>query len=39
MLIRLEARGFISRIPSQARAIKLIIPPGLIPPLERPFKV
>ena len=39
MLIRLEARGFISRIPGQARAIELIIPPGLIPRLERPFKV
>jgi len=38
MLIRLESRGFIRRIPHQARAIELTIDPDLIPPLERPFK-
>lgn len=38
MLIRLEQRGFIRRIPHQARAIELIIDPDWIPPLERPFK-
>ncbi len=38
MLIRLEKRGFIRRIPREARAIELTIDPGLIPPLERPFK-
>lgn len=38
MLIRLEERGFIRRIPHQARAIELTIDPACIPPLERPFK-
>jgi repressor LexA len=38
MLIRLEQRGFIRRIPGKARAIKIIIPPDWIPPLDRPFK-
>ena len=38
MLIRLEQRGFIRRIPHQARAIELIINPEGIPPLDRPFK-
>jgi len=38
MLIRLEQRGFIRRIPHQARAIELTIDPDWIPPLERPFK-
>lgn len=38
MLIRLEQRGFIKRTPGQARGIQLIIPPDLIPPLERKFK-
>ncbi len=37
--IRLEQRGFIRRIPHQARAIQLIINPEQIPPLERPFKI
>jgi hypothetical protein len=39
MLIRLERRGFIRRIPHQARGIELAIEPGLIPPLDHPFKV
>ena len=38
MLIRLERRGFIRRIPRQARAIELIINPDWIPPLDRPFR-
>lgn len=38
MLIRLEQRGFIRRVPGQARAIELLISPEEIPPLDRPFK-
>jgi hypothetical protein len=38
MLIRLEQRGFIRRIPGKARAIELTINPDWIPPLDRPFK-
>lgn len=38
MLIRLEQRGFIRRIPHQARAIELTIAPALIPSLDRPFR-
>jgi len=38
MLIRLEQRGFIRRVPHQARAIELTVHPDWIPPLERPFK-
>jgi hypothetical protein len=38
MLIRLEWRGFIRRIPGRARAIELTINPDWIPPLDRPFK-
>jgi repressor LexA len=38
MLIRLERRGFIRRVPHQARGIELTIDPSLIPPLDRPFK-
>ena len=38
MLIRLEQRGFIRRIPGQARAIEILCPPDWIPPLDRPFK-
>jgi repressor LexA len=38
MLIRLEQRGFIRRIPRQARAIELTVKPDWIPPLDRPFK-
>lgn len=39
MLIRLEQRGFIERIPGKARAIHLTIDPALIPELDRPFKL
>lgn len=38
MLIRLEQRGFIRRVPGKARAIELIIAPDWIPPLDRPFR-
>jgi len=38
MLARLEQRGFIRRIPGQARGIMLTIDPALLPPFERPFR-
>jgi len=38
MLIRLEQRGFIRRLPGKARAIEIVCPPDWIPPLDRPFK-
>jgi DNA-binding MarR family transcriptional regulator len=38
MLIRLDRRGFIRRVPGKARSIEMAIKPELIPPLERPFK-
>ena len=38
MLVRLERRGFIRRIPGRARGIELTTKPGWIPPLDRPFK-
>jgi hypothetical protein len=38
MLIRLEQRGFIRRVPGRARAIELTINPDWIPPLDRPFR-
>jgi hypothetical protein len=34
----MEKRGFIRRVPHQARAIELTIAPELVPPLDRPFK-
>jgi len=39
MLVRLEQRSFIRRIPGKARAIELTVNPEWIPPLERPFRV
>ena len=39
MLIRLEQRGFIRRIPGKARAIELTINPDWIPALDRPFRL
>jgi hypothetical protein len=39
MLIRLEQRGFIRRIPGKARAIELTIHPDWVPPLVRPFRL
>ena len=38
MLIRLDQRGFIRRIPGKARAIELTVNPDWIPPLDRPFR-
>jgi hypothetical protein len=38
MLIRLEQRGFIRRIPGRARAIEITLSPDFIPALDRPFK-
>lgn len=38
MLVRLEQRGFIRRIPGKARAIEIVCPPDCIPPPDRPFK-
>ncbi len=39
MLIRLEQRGFIRRVPHQARGIELTVNPDWIPPLDRPFRL
>ena len=39
MLIRLERRGFIRRIPGKVRAIELTVAPDWIPPLDRPFRL
>ncbi|HLA26514.1 MAG TPA: hypothetical protein VJZ49_01305 [Syntrophales bacterium] len=42
MVLTLERRGFIRRVPGQARSITLIVPPeslpALKPVLSRPFK-
>jgi DNA-binding MarR family transcriptional regulator len=38
MLVRLEKRGFIRRVPGKARAIELTISTDRIPQLDRPFK-
>ena len=42
MVLTLERRGFIQRVPGQARSITLIVPPESLPPLKRvqpsPFK-
>ena len=39
MLIRLEQRGFIWRVPGKARAIELAINLDWIPPLDGPFRL
>lgn len=39
MLVRLEQRGLIRRIPGQARAIEITLDAEHIPPLEDPFRV
>ena len=36
MVLRLERRGFIRRVPGQARSISLIVSPEALPPLQRP---
>ena len=35
MVLTLERRGFIRRVPGQARSITLIVPPESLPPLQR----
>ena len=35
MVLTLERRGFIQRVPGQARSITLIVPPESLPPLKR----
>ena len=35
MVLTLERRGFIQRVPGQARSINLIIDPESLPPLKR----
>ncbi|MGB6940946.1 MAG: hypothetical protein WBE37_00950 [Bryobacteraceae bacterium] len=34
MVLTLEAKGFIERVPGQARSIRLLIPPRELPDLE-----
>ena len=34
MVLTLERRGFIHRVPGQPRSIALIVPPESLPPLE-----
>jgi DNA-binding MarR family transcriptional regulator len=36
MVLTLERRGFIRRVPGQARSITLVVPPESLPPLQRP---
>jgi Mn-dependent DtxR family transcriptional regulator len=35
MVLMLARRGFISRVPGQARSIALLVPPEALPPLKR----
>jgi Mn-dependent DtxR family transcriptional regulator len=35
MVLTLERRGFIQRVPGQARSITLTVPPESLPPLQR----
>lgn len=35
MIVKLEEKGFISRVPGQARSIKLVIDPDELPRLRR----
>ena len=34
MILRLEERGYIDRVPGQARSIRLLVPPEQLPVLE-----
>jgi len=36
MVLTLERRGFIQRVPGQARSITLLVSPESFPPLRRP---
>ena len=35
MVLMLERRGFIQRVPGRARSITLLVPPESLPPLKR----
>lgn len=35
MVLTLERRGFIQRVPGQARSITVLVPPESLPPLKR----
>lgn len=35
MVLTLERRGFIHRVPGRARSINLLVPPESLPPLKR----
>ena len=35
MILTLERRGFIRRVPGQARSINVLVPPESLPPLPR----
>lgn len=35
MVLTLERRGFIRRVPGQARSITVVVPPESLPPLKR----
>ena len=35
MVLMLERRGFVRRVPGQARSITLLVPPESLPPLKR----
>jgi len=34
MILRLEEKGLIKRVPGQARSIEVLVPPDQLPPLE-----
>ena len=36
MILKLEEKGFISRVPGQARSVQLLVDPDEIPQLKRP---
>jgi len=36
MVLGLENRGLIERMPGMARSIRLLVPPAELPPLEEP---
>ena len=39
MVLTLEKRGFISRVPGKARSIRLLLPPEELPSLDEPREV
>jgi hypothetical protein len=36
MVLALEKRGLVSRVPGQARSVRVLVPPGELPSLEEP---